>query len=67
MKRPERVGRVLGVGASATLVLVIALTALTPQALARSPASYLAGDRSLVKSYALLEGAKLGVSLPGGP
>jgi hypothetical protein len=67
VNKPERAGRILGAGGSGMLALVIVLTALAPQALARSPASYLAGDRSLVKSYALLEGAKLGVSLPGGP
>jgi hypothetical protein len=41
-----------------------ALAAFAPPALAKP--SYLAGDRVLVNHYAAIEGAKLGVSLPGG-
>lgn len=41
-----------------------ALAVLAPPALAKP--SYLAGDRSLANHYAAIEGAKLGVSLPGG-
>jgi hypothetical protein len=40
------------------------LAVLAPPALAKS--SYLAGDRSLANHYAAIEGAKLGVALPGG-
>jgi len=52
----------------AALSLVTALLSIAaPPALAKAPASYLSGDRSLVQKYATIEGAKLGVSLPGGP
>jgi hypothetical protein len=48
------------------------LTALLALALSAVPAaakggSYLAGDRSLADDYTAIEGAKLGVVLPGGP
>ncbi len=55
---------------TAALTLVTALLSIAtaaPPALAKAPASYLSGDRSLVNTYAAIEGAKLGVSLPGGP
>ena len=45
-------------------VALAALAVLAPPALAKP--SYLAGDRSTVNHYASIEGAKLGVSLPGG-
>ena len=59
--RGSALGAVLGL-----LATLLSLTALAPPALAKSPASYLPGDRSLVKKYAAIEGAKLGVSLPRG-
>jgi len=62
--------RVLGGSAAprqalAALAAIGALAAFAPPALAKG--SYLAGDRSLTNYYAAVEGAKLGLSLPGGP
>ncbi|HEY4896103.1 MAG TPA: hypothetical protein VII01_08430 [Solirubrobacteraceae bacterium] len=48
-------------------VLAFVLTALMAAGAAAKPASYVASDTSLVADYTAVEGAKLGVVLPGGP
>jgi hypothetical protein len=49
------------------VVLACVLTALMATRAAAKPASYVASDTGLVADYTAIEGAKLGVVLPGGP
>jgi hypothetical protein len=57
--------------ALAVLAACVSTAALPAAALAKAapkpPSSYLAGDRTLVNAYAAVEGARLGIVLPGGP
>ncbi|MGA2453285.1 MAG: hypothetical protein ABSG93_07155 [Solirubrobacteraceae bacterium] len=56
-----------GVLAALTVAMVCTPTALAKPPGKAPPAKYLKEDRGLVDDYAAVEGAKLGVVLPGGP
>jgi hypothetical protein len=50
-----------------TVLILAASSACVQSALAAPPSPYLKSDHALVDYYAGIEGAKLGVNLPGGP
>jgi hypothetical protein len=71
MLRHSRVGAARGAGMHAVLLALamsfVSAAAATAPALAKVPASYLREDKTLAYDDARIEGAKLGVELPGGP
>lgn len=72
MRRTRRLVERRATFSRLVLLTVLGALALAPApALAKPspkpPSSYLAGDRTLVDSYAAVEGARLGIVLPGGP
>jgi hypothetical protein len=66
-------GRTAALGRAVAMLVAMSIAAVcAPAALAKPPsktqsAKYLKADRDLVDVYAAVEGAKLGVVLPGGP